>query len=240
MNRCGEGDRAMEQIETNYRALLAVVVVLNSQRDTHSLWEAITAEITKVIPWARASVTLYDREVDGFRFYVMATTMAEVVLQRDTVIPRIGSGRFRQRARADRVLEAVDLARGLIGKEDLVIVVRIHVREPESVRGLVSPRSLGEERARRSRANPELHHVSRLGFQGHQIEVVVPVEVPVELVHPDPGALGAGPLLDDGRGSQRRHQQRCQGEGDKPFSMRHSDLPWMGPVEGWGSSRAGR
>jgi formate hydrogenlyase transcriptional activator len=82
----------MEQIETNYRALLAVAVVLNSQRDTHSLWEAITAEITKVIPWARASVTLYDPEADGFRFYVMATTMAQVVLQRDAVIPRIGSG----------------------------------------------------------------------------------------------------------------------------------------------------
>lgn len=82
----------MDQIETNYRALLAVAVVLNSQRDTPSLWEAITAEITKVIPWARASVTLYDPEVDGFRFYVMATTMAQVVLQRDAVIPHIGSG----------------------------------------------------------------------------------------------------------------------------------------------------
>ncbi|OAI46205.1 hypothetical protein AYO43_01375 [Nitrospira sp. SCGC AG-212-E16] len=50
----------MDRIERNYRALLAVAVVLNSQRDMHSLWEAITAEITKVIPWARASVTLYD------------------------------------------------------------------------------------------------------------------------------------------------------------------------------------
>ena len=46
----------MDRIELNYRALLAVAVELNSQRDTHSLWEAITREITKVIPWARASV----------------------------------------------------------------------------------------------------------------------------------------------------------------------------------------
>src|SRR5262245_33762946 len=84
-------NRPMEQVEINYRALLAVAVVLNSQRDTHSLWEAITAEITKVIPWARASVTLYDGEADGFRFYVMATTMEQVVLQRDKVIPHIGS-----------------------------------------------------------------------------------------------------------------------------------------------------
>jgi formate hydrogenlyase transcriptional activator len=84
--------KPMDQIERNYRALLAVALVLNSQRDTHSLWEAITAEITKVIPWARASVTLYDREVDGFRFYVMATTIAQVVLQRDAIVPRDGSG----------------------------------------------------------------------------------------------------------------------------------------------------
>ncbi|MBI5317427.1 MAG: sigma 54-interacting transcriptional regulator [Nitrospirae bacterium] len=82
----------MDRIETNYRALLAVAVVLNSQREMNSLWEAITAEITKVVPWARCTVTLYDSEVDGFRFYVVATTMAQVVLQRDAVIPRVGSG----------------------------------------------------------------------------------------------------------------------------------------------------
>jgi len=82
----------MDRIEINYRALLAVAVVLNSQREMNSLWEAITAEITKVVPWSRATVTLYDPEADGFRFYVIATRLAQVVLQRDTVIPRIGSG----------------------------------------------------------------------------------------------------------------------------------------------------
>jgi len=82
----------MDRIERNYRALLTVAVVLNSQREMASLWEAITAEITKVIPWARATVTLYDPEVNGFRFYVMATTMAQVVLKRDMVIPHVGSG----------------------------------------------------------------------------------------------------------------------------------------------------
>src|SRR5207245_8257806 len=85
------GDTRMDRIERNYRALLAVAVVLNSQRDMHSLWEAITAEITKVIPWARASVTQYDREADGFRFYVIATTLAQVVLQRNAIVPRAGS-----------------------------------------------------------------------------------------------------------------------------------------------------
>jgi formate hydrogenlyase transcriptional activator len=83
---------SMDGIEKNYRALLAVAVVLNSQRDMNSLWEVITAEITKVIPWARASVTLYDQEADGFRFYVMATTTPNVVLLRKTVVPRVGSG----------------------------------------------------------------------------------------------------------------------------------------------------
>jgi formate hydrogenlyase transcriptional activator len=82
----------MDRIEINYRALLAVAVVLNSQREMQSLWEAITGEITKVVPWARATVTLYDQEADGFKFYVIATTVANVVLQRDAVIPRIGSG----------------------------------------------------------------------------------------------------------------------------------------------------
>ena len=82
----------MDRIEINYRALLAVAVVLNSQRDMHSRWEAITAEITKVIPWARASITQYDRDADGFRFYVMATTMAQVVLKRNAVVPHAGSG----------------------------------------------------------------------------------------------------------------------------------------------------
>ena len=85
-------DKPMDRIEINYRALLAVAVVLNSQRDMHSLWGAITAEITKVIPWARASVTLYDPETDGFRFHVFTTTLSQVVLQRDAVIPHVGSG----------------------------------------------------------------------------------------------------------------------------------------------------
>ncbi|GJL57080.1 MAG: hypothetical protein NPIRA02_42120 [Nitrospirales bacterium] len=82
----------MSRIETSYRALLNVAIVLNSQRDTNSLWHAITEQIHQVIPWARASVTLYDRTVDGFRFYIAATTIPKVVLQNDTIIPRVGSG----------------------------------------------------------------------------------------------------------------------------------------------------
>ena len=45
-------EKPRDRIEQNYRAPSAVAVVLNSQRDTYSLWEAITAESTKVIPWA--------------------------------------------------------------------------------------------------------------------------------------------------------------------------------------------
>ena len=61
----------MDRIERNYRALLAVTVVLQLQRGVASLWDAITVEVTKVVPWARATVTLYDPDVDGFRFYVV-------------------------------------------------------------------------------------------------------------------------------------------------------------------------
>jgi formate hydrogenlyase transcriptional activator len=84
--------KIVERIERNYRALLNVAIVLNSKRDTSSLWQAIIEQIEQVMPWARASVTLYDRESDGFRFYVVATHLAKVVLQRDSVIPRVGSG----------------------------------------------------------------------------------------------------------------------------------------------------
>ena len=82
----------MDIIKRNYQALLAVAVVLNSQRDTQSLWQAITEQITKVLPWARASVTLYDSKVDGFRFYIVATDLPRVVLEQDAIIPREGSG----------------------------------------------------------------------------------------------------------------------------------------------------
>lgn len=82
----------MDRIERNYRALLNVAIVLNSQRDTKSLWQAIIEQIEQVIPWARASVTLYDRESDGFRFYVVATHLTKIVVQRDSLIPRVGSG----------------------------------------------------------------------------------------------------------------------------------------------------
>jgi formate hydrogenlyase transcriptional activator len=79
-------------IKRNYQALLAVAIELNSQRDTQSLWKTITEQITKVIPWARVSVTLYDHQTDGFKFYVVTTTMADVILQQNVVIPREGSG----------------------------------------------------------------------------------------------------------------------------------------------------
>ncbi|HLZ33146.1 MAG TPA: sigma 54-interacting transcriptional regulator [Nitrospira sp.] len=81
----------MRDIENSYRALLAVTNVLNSQRDTDSLWRAITKQIRKVLPWDRAGVTLYHPESDSFRFYAVETSMPNRVLQRDAVIPKKGS-----------------------------------------------------------------------------------------------------------------------------------------------------
>jgi formate hydrogenlyase transcriptional activator len=82
----------MDAIVRNYRALLRVAIVLNSQRDTNGLWHAITDQIQEVMPWARASVSLYDKEEDGFRFYVVATNLSKIVVRGDTIIPRVGSG----------------------------------------------------------------------------------------------------------------------------------------------------
>jgi formate hydrogenlyase transcriptional activator len=81
----------MRDNEKSYRALLAVTNVLNSQRDTNSLWRAITEQIRQVLPWERAGVTLYHPDTDSFRFYAVETTMPNRVLQRDAVIPRVGS-----------------------------------------------------------------------------------------------------------------------------------------------------
>jgi formate hydrogenlyase transcriptional activator len=70
---------------------LAVTNILNQQRDTDSLWRAITEHIRQVVPWERAGITLYDRDSDSFRFYALETSLPTRVLQRDAIIPRTGS-----------------------------------------------------------------------------------------------------------------------------------------------------
>ncbi len=77
--------------EQAYRALLTVTNVLNSQRDTDSLWHAIAEQIRHVLPWERAGVTLYHPSSESFRFYAVETSMPNRVLQRDAVIPKAGS-----------------------------------------------------------------------------------------------------------------------------------------------------
>lgn len=81
----------MRDVEGSYRALLAVTNVLNSQRDTDSLWRAITEQIRQVVQWERAGVTLYNPETDSFRFYAVETSMPNRYLHRDAVIPKAGS-----------------------------------------------------------------------------------------------------------------------------------------------------
>jgi formate hydrogenlyase transcriptional activator len=82
---------AVKDIAENYRALLAVTNILNQQRDTDSLWRAITDHIRQVVPWERAGLTLYHEDSDSFRFYALETSLPTRVLQRDAVIPREGS-----------------------------------------------------------------------------------------------------------------------------------------------------
>jgi len=81
----------MNRADLSYRILLEVTNVLNSQHDTDSLWHAIAEQIKQIIPWARAGVTWYDASSDSFRFYAVETSLTTKILQRDAVIPHIGS-----------------------------------------------------------------------------------------------------------------------------------------------------
>lgn len=81
----------MINVDLTYRSLLEVTNVLNSQRDTESLFTAIAEQIKRVTPWQRTGITLYDSPTDSFRFYAMETSMIRVFLQKDAVIPREGS-----------------------------------------------------------------------------------------------------------------------------------------------------
>ncbi|MFO0707843.1 MAG: sigma 54-interacting transcriptional regulator [Nitrospira sp.] len=81
----------MRDVEGSYRALLAVTNVLNSQRDTDSLWRAITEQIGKVLPVERAGITLFNPDRDAFEFYAVETNVPTRQLQRDAVIPKTGS-----------------------------------------------------------------------------------------------------------------------------------------------------
>lgn len=74
-----------------YRTLLEVTNILNSQRDTDSLWKAITGHLKEIVPWERAGITLYHSDIDAFRFYAVETSMPVVRLKCDAIIPREGS-----------------------------------------------------------------------------------------------------------------------------------------------------
>jgi formate hydrogenlyase transcriptional activator len=78
----------MSRAELNYEILLELTNVLTSQRDTESLWQAIAGHIRRIVPWDRAGIVLYDRDVDAFRFYAVVTSSKTPVLNRDTLIPR--------------------------------------------------------------------------------------------------------------------------------------------------------
>lgn len=90
-DRIRYGRCPVQHADLNYRAVLEVTNVLNSQRDTDSLWRAITEQIKRVVPWERAGITLYRPDTDSFRFYAVETSLPTRVLQRDAIIPRTGS-----------------------------------------------------------------------------------------------------------------------------------------------------
>ena len=81
----------MPNVTLNYRTLLSVTNVLNSQRNRQSLFRAITDQLTKVVRWERAGITVYDLQTDAFRFYAVETNLPKVVLRSDAMIPRAQS-----------------------------------------------------------------------------------------------------------------------------------------------------
>jgi formate hydrogenlyase transcriptional activator len=81
----------VQNLALNYRTLLSVTNVLNSQRNRQSLFRAITDQLTKVVRWERAGITVYDLQADAFRFYAVETNLPKVVLRSDAMIPRAHS-----------------------------------------------------------------------------------------------------------------------------------------------------
>ncbi|MFO0733313.1 MAG: hypothetical protein U0361_20575 [Nitrospiraceae bacterium] len=76
----------MNSVDLNYRTLLSVTNELNSQRDSTSLFRAITDQLAHIIRWERAGVTVYDSDSDAFKFYAVETNLSRVVLRRDARI----------------------------------------------------------------------------------------------------------------------------------------------------------
>ena len=81
----------MHRVDLSYRTLLSVTNVLNSQRDSKSLFRAVTDQLAHVVRWERAGITVYDPDSDTFRFYAVETNLARVVLPRDAAIPHANS-----------------------------------------------------------------------------------------------------------------------------------------------------
>ncbi|MBX3238132.1 MAG: sigma 54-interacting transcriptional regulator [Nitrospiraceae bacterium] len=81
----------MNSVDLNYRTLLSVTNELNSQRDSTSLFRAITDQLAHIIRWERAGVTVYDSDSDAFKFYAVETNLSRVVLRRDACIPHARS-----------------------------------------------------------------------------------------------------------------------------------------------------
>jgi len=86
-----EGGHVLHNLALNYRTLLSVTNVLNSQRNRQSLFRAVTDQLAKVLRWERAGITVYDLESDAFRFYAMETNLPKVVLRSDAMIPHARS-----------------------------------------------------------------------------------------------------------------------------------------------------
>ena len=99
----------MQDLDGSYRALLAVTNVLNSQRDTDSLWRAITEQIRKGGP-----ITVTDPEIK--RFFMTIPEAVQLVLQASV----LGQGGEVFVLDMGEQIKVADLARNMIVLSGLV------------------------------------------------------------------------------------------------------------------------
>lgn len=134
----------MRSVDRSYRTLLQVTNVLNSQRDTGSLWRAITELIKQVTPWERAGITLYDDRTDSFRFYAVETSLPARRLQREAIIPRQGSAvgwvyeHHRVHIRPDLQRERIFLEDDLYAQEGLGRMINLPLLIHETCLGTLN------------------------------------------------------------------------------------------------------
>ena len=83
----------MERTAGDYYHILGKInSILSVLPDFDACWKTITTHLEQAISWERAEVMIFLSELDSFQIYALETKYARLVLKRDALIPRKGSG----------------------------------------------------------------------------------------------------------------------------------------------------